>query len=259
MKFPEHGLKSASFLHGPTPTAPPIYELEEAEVQAVEKTQLVEKSSDNPFADSMDDTFNRLGDMLRGPVATGITMSLGELLGGGMPISPQPAAAAPPAPVVQQASSPSPFGFQFVLPAVTVAVPQEPASGSKKRGVRSISSGGPGGASAKAEPAPGAGQKRLKVGRPKRDVLTDMKKVVQEFEEASELDTTWFADNFRTRDRNTKRLLQDVVGRLSSSECSAEESGELTVLQKQVEVALNISKFIATHGSGEMVIRFVAC
>ena len=75
-----------------------------------------------------------------------------------------------------------------------------------------------------------------------------MTKTVAEFQVATSVDSTWFGDNLRARDRNIKRLVGDVEGRMKSSDCSAEECSQLRARSKQIGAIMNICRFMVAHG-----------
>ena len=169
---------------------------------------------------------------------------MGELMGCPAPSPmPTPEPGAAPSGSVGQSN---PFGFVMHGPAAT---PQAKADGQQGAGTdkkRKFGAAGGGGGA----PGSGAGgsgsadNKKNKVGRPRRDVLAEMNRLVKEFEDSSEGDSTWYGDNFKTRERNAKRLLQDVEARIQAEGCSAQESVELGIAKKKVHGVINLCKFI---------------
>jgi ElaB/YqjD/DUF883 family membrane-anchored ribosome-binding protein len=149
------------------------------------------------------------------------------------------------------------FGFGFAsaaLPTGPNSQPEQHEAGGKtgcKQGAGRKRTNSVLGTPVKIEPVDasesGSGKKQ-KLGRPRRDVLSELQKVVQEFEESEESDTTFYGDNFvKTRDRNTKRLLKDADDRMKSAECSVEEAQRLTVACKTVNAVINVCRFICLH------------
>ena len=65
---------------------------------------------------------------------------------------------------------------------------------------------------------------------------------------ATSVDSTWLGENLRPRDRNIKRLVGDVEGRMKSSDCSAEECSQLRARSKQFGAIMNICRFMVAHG-----------
>lgn len=94
----------------------------------------------------------------------------------------------------------------------------------------------------------GGGGGTSKVGRPRRNLSTEMEKHIRDFEESNDSDSTWFGENWRTRERNLKRLLGDVETRMKSAECGVAECESLKNQNKQLGAIMNLAKYISTYG-----------
>ena len=247
----------------------PIYRLQREEVKKAVLTQVVDGTENNPFGDgSIDDNFKNVAAMMDGPVATGQRLTLAEMMGvDKMTMKMASSAGSPPS---EQASGSAvssdgvglggglAWSFKGFPDAPTESVPRRqpqdkepkttkitsrtkattpPSKGAKAKETDSLGAG------------PGSDTKNNKGrGRPRRDVGIEMEKLVKEFEVAAESDTTWFGDNLKARDRNVKRLMTDVEGRMKCSECSIDECQKLRLQTKQVESIMHICRFLAAHG-----------
>jgi hypothetical protein len=80
--------------------------------------------------------------------------------------------------------------------------------------------------------------------------VIDLQKAASDFESAAEHDGTFFGDNWKTRNRNLKRMLIDADTRVSSPECSVEEAASLAGWAKVVGAFSHVCTYISQHGLG---------
>ena len=218
--------------------------MKHSEVKGANLTQVVDSSVNNPFADTMRENWENLAAAFNPVVATGAPLTLAEMMGGTLGAAPQlaplPASGAGGAATT---SSMNPYGFGFSL-AVTQNVQQPtPEPPSKKRRAGAKNPDSPSNPTPKQRPGG-----KAKAGRPRRDVVAEAEKAVASFSESVATDTTYYGDNFKTRDRNTKRLIEALEARIAAEDCSVEEAQQLTVLLKQIGAILKICKYIVASG-----------
>ena len=242
----------------------PIYFMGESEVKKSQLTTEANSTADNPFgADSVREMWNDFGASFNTFQATGKTASLAELMGMNVvaqsPGSGSAGSDGPQQQQQQQQLSDSAFGFDFAVEKPE-AKKEEAADRPqpKKRTKAKVAVSGA--AETAPSPAPknppggggggdpGSDGKKRKVGRPKRDASVELMNLVKELCDSTPSDSILYGDNFKTRERNTKRVLDQADQRQRSSECSYDESRNLTVCCKKTNAILHICRYICTHG-----------
>jgi len=240
--------------------------MQREEVKRVTMKQTIDGSVGNPFENSVEENFRSLGMSIYGIKAIGATMSLAELMGGQPQATPSSGGHEAPALPAPASGGGGAFSFGFAVPGLAPspapAAGEAGAAGSdsnggaggkKGRGSKRASSdnnaGAPGSKRAFAQAGqPDDKKKPAGPGRPKRNLSEEMQKFLAEFRDSPEADSTFYGENFRTRERNTKRLLADVDQRMRAQDCSVEEAVDLATDRKRVAGVLHISKFVSTHG-----------
>ena len=226
-----------------------MYSMKRKEVKRAAIKQVVDRSEGNPFINSVEDNWRALGEAFHGVQATGAPTSIAELTDvdlrpraptatlGSAPAgsSPLPASAGP--------NSGLGFGFGYSAPPSDTPNPIENCDGRKdKTPQRGRKRPGEAGSGVAADGGP-----RKPKGRPRRDLAEEMRKIVLGFTDCKESDSTFWAGNFKTRERNARRLLADVDERVKADECPADEAQELTKGRKRVACILQICKYVSSH------------
>ena len=232
------------------------------------------KSTDGFGVDQMAMTFNELAD---GFIAVRATGSAVHRSGSGE----APVERAPSQPVLSCSSWETPLGFGFnVSTQIGQRVPETPEQAPHQSPTKRMSPEAPalpglpqvGG-------SPGDGQPRNKTrrtqkeqtseqaakepkargggkGRPKRDLLMDIEKILKEFESAAQNDPLYFGSEYKTRERYMKRLDADVETVLTSV-TDLGIFNKLAGARKCLQVVLAITKAMKEHGDQSKAFQLV--